>query len=70
MGEVRICVGMRKTNESAKREKHIMPTTSVSMFDLNGEARFTCTDLRRGYHLLMPDEKSRQITTFSTHLGI
>ncbi len=68
--EVRICVDMRKANEAVKREKHIMSTMDDLISDLNGATKSSCIDLRSGYHQLLLEEKSRHITTFSTHLGL
>ena len=47
-----------------------MPTMDDLISDLNGATKFSCIDLRSGYHQLLLEEKSRHITTFSTHLGL
>ena len=39
-------------------------------FELNGAKYFTKLDLSQAYHQLELDEKSRYITSFSTHVGL
>ena len=69
-GEVRICVDMREANVAIKREKHLIPTIDDLIAYLNGAAMFSTLDLRAGFHQLPLAPKSRQITTFSTHVGL
>ena len=69
-GEVRICVDMREANAAIKREKHLIPTIDDLIADLNGSAMFSTLDLRAGFHQLPLAPESRQITTFSTHVGL
>ena len=38
--------------------------------DLNGAQFFSKLDLNQGYHQILLDERSRYITTFSTHMGL
>ena len=47
-----------------------MPTTDELINDLNGATIFPKLDFRQGYHQLMLDEKSGNLTTFSTHKGL
>ena len=47
-----------------------MPITDELINDLNGATIFSKLDLRKGYHQLMRDEESRNLTTFSTHIGL
>ena len=68
-GEIRICIDMRLPNQAIQRTRHITPTIDDFIIDLNGAAVFSKLDLRSGYHQLELDEKSRQITTFSTRVG-
>ena len=46
-----------------------MPTTDELINDLNGATIFSRLDLRQGYHQLILDEESRNLT-FSTHRGL
>ena len=68
--EIRICVDMRLPNEAVLRQRHITPTIDDLIADLNGATIFSKLDLNSGYHQLELDEKSRNITTFSTHIGL
>ena len=69
-GQVRFCVDMRKVHKVVKREKHIMPTIDDLVADLNGATVFCQLDLSTGYHQLELEQESRQITTFSSHVGL
>ena len=69
-GEVRICVDMREANWAVKREKHLMPTTDNLIADLHGATVFSKLDLSSGYHQFELSPESRNITTFSTHVGL
>ena len=67
--EIRICVDMRQPNQAIKRTRHIIPTIDDMIVDLNGAKIFSKLDLNKGYHQLELSEKSRKITTFTTHVG-
>lgn len=67
---VRLCVDMRQANVAIKRERHITPTFDDLISSLNGATTFSKIDLKDGYHQLELDEASREITTFSTHVGL
>ncbi|KAK7111230.1 hypothetical protein V1264_010901 [Littorina saxatilis] len=68
--EIRICVDMRMPNRAIKRTRHIMPTIDDILMQLNQATVFSKLDLNSGYHQLELDEQSRNITTFSTHVGL
>ena len=68
--EIRICVDMRLPNQAIKRTRHIMPTLDDILMRLNGATVFSKLDLNSGYHQLELDEESRNMTAFSTHVGI
>ena len=68
--EIRICVDMRIPNQAIKRTRHIMPTLDDILMRLNGAKVFSKVDLNAGYHQLELDESSRNITAFSTHVGL
>ena len=68
--EIRICVDMRLPNQAIKRTRHIIPTIDDVIVDLNGARVFSKLDLRNGYHQLLLAEKSRNVTTFTTHVGL
>ena len=61
-----MCVDMRQANKAVKRERHDTPTVKELIGDLNGARVFSKMDFNQGHnHLEL--EKSRYITTFSTH---
>ena len=68
--EIRICVDMREANRAIQRTRHVTPTLEELIADLNGATVFSKIDLRSGYHQLQLDEKSRDITAFSSHVGL
>ena len=61
---------MREVNRAVKREKHLMPTTDDLTADLNGATVFSKLDLSSGYHEFELSPENRNITTFSTHVGL
>ena len=69
-GEVRICVDMREPNRAVMRERHPSPVIDDLVERLDGAKVFSRIDLRSGYHQLLLSERSRYITTFSTHIGL
>ena len=68
--DIRLCVDMRAPNEAIQRERHTSPTLDDLKADLNGSKYFSKLDLTQGYHQIELDPASRNITTFSTHLGL
>ena len=69
-GKVRVCIDMRQVNKAIKRERHVTPTISEIVNDLNGAKIFSKLDLNQGYNQLELDQESRYLTTFSTHMGL
>ena len=69
-GEIRVCVDMRQVNTAVIRERYPIPTIEESLQDLNRDAVFSKLDLKWGYHQIELDEKSRELTTFTTHGGL
>ncbi len=61
---------MRQVNTAVIRERYPIPTVEESLQDLNGAAVFSKLDLKWGYHQIELDEKSRELTTFTTHDGL
>nr|XP_050051912.1 uncharacterized protein K02A2.6-like [Dermacentor andersoni] len=68
--EIRICIDMRVVNTAIQRERHLCPTVDDIIVALNGATMFSNLDLKNGYHQLELDPSSRQLTTFSTHVGL
>ena len=69
-GSIRLCVDMTEPNKAIKRVHHIIPTIEDIKYRVNGAKIFSKMDLKNGYHQLELDESSRDITTFTTHLGL
>ena len=69
-GSIRLCVDMTEPNKAIKIVHHIMPTIEDIKYRVNGAKIFSKVDLKNGYHQLEPEESSRDITTFTTHLGL
>ena len=68
--DMRMCVDMVEPNRAIKRIRHVIPTVDELRHDVNGEKVFYKLDLNHGFHQLELDEDSRDITTFSTHVGL
>ena len=67
---IRMCVDMRAVNKAIERERHITPTMNELLAEVSGAKWFSKLDLNDGYHQLELDDESRNITVFSTHLGL
>ena len=67
---IRICVEMRLPNLAIKCTRHIITRIDVMVVDLNGARVFSKLDLRQGYHQLLLAPKSRNVTTFTTHVRL
>lgn len=61
---------MRKANTAIQREKHVAPTIDDMILDLHGAKVFSKLDLNAGYHQLELHPESRNIPTFSSHVGL
>ena len=46
-----------------------MPTPNDVSAEINGSAWFSILDMNKAFHQLELDEESREIGTFSTHIG-
>ena len=69
-GNIRLCVDMRQPNRAIQRERHVIPTLEDILAEVNGSRIFSVIDLNQAYHQMELEEKSRYITTFSTHIGL
>jgi len=70
VGEIWICVDMRKPNKAMLREKREFPTVENILQELNGAVKFSKLDLNHGFHQLELDVGARHLTTFSTPWGL
>ena len=68
--DIRICVDMRAVNKAIERERHITPTLEELIAEVSGAKYYSKLDLNQGYHQLELDEESRNLTCFSTHVGL
>ncbi|KAJ1158055.1 hypothetical protein NDU88_010750 [Pleurodeles waltl] len=57
-------------NKAIRRERHITPTMDDIVADLKRAQWFSKLDLNSGYHQLELNPDSRNVTTFSTHVGL
>ena len=69
-GTHRLCVDMVQPNKAIRRTRHVIPTIEELRHEFNGCNYFGKIDLNQGYHQFELEEKSRTITTFSTHIGL
>ena len=69
-GGIRLCVDMRAANTAVIREPYQIPTIEEVSQKLKGCKYFTKLDLNKGYHQILLDEESRDLTAFQCHLGI
>ncbi len=67
----RFCVDYRLCNSRSIPDAHMLPRIDDITMALgeNQACLFTTLDMRSGYNQLLLDEESRDITTFTTHLG-
>lgn len=69
-GEVRLCVDLRRLNQSIERERHPLPTFREMMPCLRSAKIFSLLDIKSAYHQCELDVESRPLTTFSTQWGM
>ena len=69
-GEIRLCIDMRYPNTAIKRIRYEIPTVDDIIHELNGATVFSKLDLNQAYHQFELEAKSRNLTTFSTHVGL
>ena len=70
LGDIRLCVDMRRANEAIVRERLPIPTVDEVLESLNGSTVFSKLDLRWGFHQIELEPNSRDITSFATDDGI
>ena len=61
---------MRNANTAIIRNYYPIPTLDEILYEVNGAKIPSKLDLPQGYHQIVLDEKSRNITTFSAHQGL
>ena len=61
---------MRVANQAMPRRYTQHPTIDDVVNELSGSTVFSHLDMSKGYHQLVLKESSRNVTTFSTHIGL
>lgn len=71
-GDIRLCLDMRLANKAILRENYSLPTFEAFMTKLRNAKYFSTSrlDLKDAYHQLEQDERSREITTCITPIGL
>ena len=68
-GQLRLCVDLRKLNQSVKRESYTLPTIDDILPNLSGSKFYSVLDASRGYWQIPLLPESAKLTTFITHRG-
>ena len=68
-GKVRICVDLKRLNESVQREYHPLPRVEETLAQLSGAQVFTKLDANSGFWQIPLARSSRLLTTFITPFG-
>ena len=68
--KVRITSDMRALNKAINRIKYPIITVDDINYKANGSKCFSKIDMRKAYHQLVIAEKSRDLTTITTHRGL
>ena len=69
-GKIRLCVDMRKVNESIVIDRFPLPTVDEIFQEMHGAKYFSRLDCASAYHQLALHEESRDLTAFISHEGI
>lgn len=65
----RMVIDYRKLNEETKSDKFPLPNIQELFSKLQGNEYFTTLDLTSGYHQILMDDDSIELTAFSTPDG-
>lgn len=65
-GKARICIDLKKLNESVKRERYILPTSDEIIAKLSGADVFSSLDAASGFWQIPLHPDSYKLTTFNT----
>ena len=69
-GEIRLCVDYKRINQHIVVDQHPLPTADEIFAQLSGAKYFSKLDLRAAYHQLRIREDSRDLTAFTSHVGL
>ena len=68
-GKWRLCIDYRKVNDVTEKDSYSLPNIDEIFDSLDGAKIFTTLDLYSGYHQILMDEESVEITSFTTKFG-
>ena len=68
--QIRLNVDTRVANQAIARRHTQYPTIDDVVNELSGSTVFSHLDMSKGYRQLELKESSRNVTTFSTHIGL
>ena len=68
-GKWKLCVDYRKVNEATEKDSYALPYIDEIFDSLQGAKSFTTMDLYSGYHQILMNDESVEITTFTTKFG-
>ena len=68
-GKWRLCIDYRKVNDATIKDSYSLPNIDEIFDSLDGAKFFTTMDLYSGYHQILMDTESVEVTTFTTKFG-
>ena len=68
-GKWRMCFDYRKFNDATIKDSYSLPNIDEIFDSLDGAIIFTTMDLYSGYHQILMDEESVEVTSFTTKFG-
>jgi len=68
-GKWRLCIDYRKVNDVTEKDSYSLPNIDEIFDSLDGARFFSTLDLYSGYHQILMDPESVEITTFTTKFG-
>ena len=68
-GDVRICVDLKKLNQSVERERYVIPTVDEIVHQLRGSSVFSKLDAASGFWQIPLDPETAKLTTLITPFG-
>ena len=68
-GSTRFCIDYRKVNLVTKKDAYPLPRIDDTLNALGGAKYFTTLDLQSGYWQVALEEKSKEVTAFTTSKG-
>ena len=66
----RFCIDFRKLNNITKKNSFPLPVIDDILAQLGKAKYFTALDLKSGYHQIEMDEKDKEKTAFTCHVGL